>query len=137
MTGPEFHEFLIRGANDRLLTKRDDGEPLIGITSPTAISSTSSMRHTVARSRKASRRSAHTVDPERVLGLGTTRCSTERAGRPLELIAHVVENDLPYTEILTADYVMANPWAASGLRRGDDASTTPGDVHEFKPSQIE
>ena len=23
MTGPEFHEFLIRGANDRLLTERD------------------------------------------------------------------------------------------------------------------
>ena len=26
MTGPEFHEFLIRGANDRLLTDRNDGE---------------------------------------------------------------------------------------------------------------
>ena len=26
MKGPEFHEFLIRGANDRLLTDRDDRE---------------------------------------------------------------------------------------------------------------
>ena len=26
MTGPEFHQFLTRGANDRLLTDRDDGE---------------------------------------------------------------------------------------------------------------
>ena len=26
MTGPEFHDFLIRGANDRLLTDRYDGD---------------------------------------------------------------------------------------------------------------
>ena len=57
----------------------------------------------------------------------------ERA--PLELIAHVVENDLPYTEILTADYIMANPWAAAAY----GASThfdDPGNFHEFKPSRI-
>ena len=34
---------------------------------------------------------------------------------PLELIAHVAENDLPYTEILTANYVMANPMAAEAF----------------------
>ena len=54
---------------------------------------------------------------------------------PLKLIAHVVENDLPYTEILTADYIMANPWAA----RAYGASTRfddPDDVHEFRPSRI-
>ena len=34
------------------------------------------------------------------------------ARAPLELIAHVVENDLPYTEVLTADYIMANPMAS-------------------------
>ena len=53
---------------------------------------------------------------------------------PLELIAHVVEGDLPYTEILTADYVMANPMSAVGYgasTRFDD----PEDVHEFKPSR--
>ena len=33
------------------------------------------------------------------------------------LIAHVVENDLPYTEILTADYIMANPHGGRSLRR--------------------
>ena len=54
---------------------------------------------------------------------------------PLELIAHVVENDLPYTEILTADYIMANPFAA----RAYGASTqfdNPDDPYEFKPSRI-
>ena len=54
---------------------------------------------------------------------------------PLELIAHVVENDRPYTEILTADYIMANPFAA----RAYGASTVfsdPEDPQEFKPSEI-
>ena len=27
---------------------------------------------------------------------------------PLELIAHVIMNDLPYSEVLTADYTMVN-----------------------------
>ena len=54
---------------------------------------------------------------------------------PLELIAHVAENDLPYTEILTADYIMANPLAALAYganTRFDDES----DVHEFRSSEI-
>ena len=38
MTGSEFHEFLIRGANDRLLTDRDDGD-VIGNLSPSLTSS--------------------------------------------------------------------------------------------------
>ena len=53
----------------------------------------------------------------------------------MELIAHVAMNDRPYTEILTADYIMANPWAAEGYgarTRFEDSE----DVHEFKPSRI-
>ena len=33
---------------------------------------------------------------------------------PLELIAHVVRNDLPFTEIITADYIMVSPYSARG-----------------------
>ena len=57
------------------------------------------------------------------------------ARAPLELIAHVVENDRSYTEILTADYIMANPFAA----RAYGAQTrfdNPADPHEFKRSEI-
>ena len=53
----------------------------------------------------------------------------------MELIAYVVENDLSYTEILTADYIMANPWAATAY----GASTqfdNPEDPYEFRPSRI-
>ena len=34
------------------------------------------------------------------------------AREPLELIAHVVRNERPFSEILTADYVMVNPYSA-------------------------
>ena len=33
---------------------------------------------------------------------------------PLELIAHVVRNDRPFTEIMTADYIMVSPYSARG-----------------------
>ena len=47
----------------------------------------------------------------------------------------MVENELPYSEILTADYVMANPEAAEAY----GASTEFGEsasVHSFKPSEV-
>ena len=53
----------------------------------------------------------------------------------MELIAHVVENDLPYTEILTADYIMANPFAARAYG-ADTQFDNPDDPYEFRPSRI-
>ena len=31
---------------------------------------------------------------------------------PLELVAHIVRNDRPFTEIVTADYIMVSPYFA-------------------------
>ena len=131
MTGPEFHEFLIRGANDRLLTERTSGEAPINHESDWQF---------VDFVNEAYRRKKSAYDSGDARKwqdfwewLASVMHGVRRA--PLELIAHVVENDLPYTEVLTADYVMANPWAASAY----GASTQFNDsenVHEFKPSRI-
>ena len=126
MTGPEFHEFLIRGANDRLLTDRDDGDVINRFA-----------RHFVDYTNEAYRRlkAARRRGDEREFWEWKEKVQHGARRAPVELIAHVVENDRPYTEILTADYIMANPWAA----RAYGASTRfrdPEDVHEFKPSQI-
>ena len=51
------------------------------------------------------------------------------------MIAHVAENDLPYTEVLTADYVMANRLAKESYT-GKGALDHPEDVHDFRPAQI-
>ena len=47
----------------------------------------------------------------------------------------MVENDLPYTDILTADYIMANPVTAAAYGADTDFAD-PSDVHEFRPSRI-
>ena len=129
MEGPQFHEFLLRASNDRLLTDR------LSI----IIDMASSAQFVDLVNENYRRKEVvHAIGDERawrdywywhrLVQFGFRRA-------PLELIAHVVENDLPYTEILTADYIMANPWAA----RAYGASThfdDPEDEHEFRPSKI-
>ena len=126
MEGPEFHEFLIRGSNDRLLTDRD--WDVIGAGDGYFVDF-DNLEHQklVALSQGRLAEGELTTWDNRV------QFGFRRA--PLELIAHVVENDLPYTEILTADYIMANPMAAEAY----GVSTVfadPNDPFEFRPSEI-
>ena len=132
MTGPEFHEFLIRSANDRLLTERD-----FNIIDANHGGYFDFVNETFRRKKTAydagwtERDLAHHYnDWSDMVQHGFRRA-------PLALIAHVVENDLPYTEILTADYIMANPWAARAYGAPTHHFDDPEDVHEFKPSSIE
>ena len=128
MTGPEFHEFLLRAANDRLLTERERDS--IG----------SLQLHLLDYATENYRRRAEAYASgtdhawrEYYAWDEKVRFGSDRA--PLELIAHVAENDLPYTEVLTADYIMANRWAATAYgasTRFDD----PEDMYEFQPSEI-
>ena len=66
---------------------------------------------------------------------GTTSSSMVHAGAPLELIAHVAENDLPYTEILTANYIMANPWSAAAYGASKDFDHPEALANEFEPTR--
>ena len=124
MTGPGFHEFLIRASNDQLLTDRDDIQG-VGVIDPifAYFVDYNNLNHEKLLS----------GDPGHSLWRDQVDYGIRRS--PLELIAHVVKNDLPYTEILTADYIMANPMAAEAygyMANFDD----PEDVHEFRPSKI-
>ena len=125
MAGPQFHDFLLRASNDRLLTDREDSvllDPLAG--------------HLVGYANESYRRAAlagSTNSRDYWSWRAPIVFGARRA--PLELIAHVVENDLPYTEILTADYIMANPMAAAAY--GDSTRfSDPTNPHEFRPARI-
>ena len=125
MEGPQFHEFLIRGSNDRLLTDRFG---TIIFNSDVQFVDYVNERYRLRKAAQASGNHRAYQDWEARVQYGARRA-------PLELIAYVVKNDLPYTEILTADYIMANPWAAAAY----GASTqfdNPDDPFEFKPSRI-
>ena len=53
---------------------------------------------------------------------------------PLELIVHVIKNDHPFSEVLTADYVMMNAFAAKSYGVFDaQAFADPHDPDEFHP----
>ena len=123
MEGPEFHEFLIRAANDRLLTDRELVNHTIG-----------NDGHFVDYDNEYYR--LNEIEP---YGREHYRWETRvqyGAGRaPLELIAHVVENDHDYREILLADYIMANPFSARAYGT-DTEFDDSDDAHEFKPSAI-
>lgn len=79
---------------------------------------------------------------------GTQRAQLRRAANyglaraPLELIRRVVETNRPFTEILTADYMMVNPYSATvlGVNAGDpdfpfssDDIQANHDVNDFRP----
>ena len=123
-----FHEFLIRGANDRLLTDRHLANWVVSANNEYLVEYTNLNyeKHESAR---------ETGDYDH-FNWWETNAQYGFARAPLELIAHVVENERPYTEILTADYVMANPPAAEGY--GDEVEFgDPGDASEFRQAAIE
>jgi hypothetical protein len=57
------------------------------------------------------------------------------ARQPLELLVHIVKNELPYTELLTADYTMVNPFSAQSLGVEADFAN-PNDYNEFVAARI-
>ena len=131
MTGPGFHEFLIRASNDRLLTDRHITQVIDANDAyfvDLANTNWEMGQAAFDRGYEHRHRDGEVRNWEAAVDYGISRA-------PLELIAHVVENDLPYTKILTADYIMANPFAA----RAYGASTrfdNPDDPYEFRPSRI-
>ncbi len=135
MQGPGFHEFLIRASNDRLLTDAHLYFALGPFNDPGRgfFVDLTNYRWTLAKA--ASDRGYENIfrDPNYQHWDDTLQYGISRA--PLELIAHVVENDRPYTEILTADYIMANPVVAAAYgatTQFDD----PEDPEEFRPTRI-
>ena len=133
MTGPGFHAFLIRASNDRLLTDRQIDEGVLDINNQTQLVGLVEKVWEVAKAARDRGYESRWDDPEyhawkRALFLGVARA-------PLELIAYIIENDLSYTEVLKADYIMANPFAAEGYGAATEFINS-NDPMEFKPSEI-
>jgi hypothetical protein len=60
-------------------------------------------------------------------------------GEPMRLIEHIVRNDRPFTEIITADYVMMTPYTARGYGLYDEIKArfkNPDDPLEYIPVRL-
>ncbi|MEK6238013.1 MAG: DUF1549 domain-containing protein, partial [Planctomycetales bacterium] len=58
---------------------------------------------------------------------------------PLELISHIVRNDRPFTEIVTADYIMVSPFTARGYGIFEELKgkfKDAQDAFEFIPARL-
>ena len=132
MSGPGFHDFLIRSANDRLLTDRHL-RAVRDFRGETHLVDLANLRWKQAQAAIARGYQLAMDDPVFRRWEEATQLGLARA--PLELIAHVVENDRPYTEILTADYTMANPMTAAAFGAPVQFSDSES-PHEFRPARI-
>ena len=60
-------------------------------------------------------------------------------GEPMKLIEHIVRNDKPFTEIVTADYIMVSPYTARGYGVFDEVKAefeNPDDHVEYVPVRL-
>jgi len=60
-------------------------------------------------------------------------------GEPMKLVEHIVRNDRPFTEIVTADYIMVSPYTARGYGIYDelkDKFQDPDDPFEYIPVKL-
>ena len=126
MQGDGFHHFLVRSANDKLLTDRfiERGSDAINTDSHYYPEYTNHIYDLSAENRNQDRRTFN--DGVR---WGFSRAATE-------LIAYVVENNRPYTEILTADYTMLNPYTNQAFRGDASGFIDSNDANEFQPGKI-
>ncbi len=57
----------------------------------------------------------------------------------MKLIEHIVRNDKPFTEIVTADYIMVSPYSARGYGVFDEVKgkfKNPNDPYEYVPVKL-
>jgi hypothetical protein len=65
-----------------------------------------------------------------------TRANKALAREPLELVAHIVKHDKPFTEIVTAGYTVMNPFSAKVYNAEGLKFASPNDENEFVEAKI-
>ena len=119
MSGEGFHQFLIESANNRLLTLKYQEE------TPDFLDGNNPRMPAIANANYAANVAGE--DAEDAYWREIVKARNGLALAPLELIARVVEQDLPYSEILTADYTLVNSslnnFYRSGLSFADSDGT--------------
>lgn len=129
MTGDNFHDFLIEGANDRLLVR--------GVSDVTFLDGAGvfpNYVNTIIDLQVADLEKGYTFGFDQFRFYFGIDSGLRES--PLELIAHVVENERPYSEILTADYMMMNSVAAFAMGATGDFPE-PDDYADFQPVTLD
>ncbi|NCP63733.1 MAG: DUF1588 domain-containing protein [Paraglaciecola sp.] len=126
MQGDGFHQFLTEGANDRLLIEKflSAGTDFLDFNAAKLVEG-AKMRY------QANLDGNYAAFDRNIVSHayeGYSRAATE-------LIAYVVDNEKPYTEILTANYTMLNP-ALNILYRGTASFDDDANQYEYQPGKM-
>lgn len=124
MQGEGFKGFLVTGANDRLLISGLENGIDFNISTFDRYPSLAELLMKLPDERPEEYEDYH-ERPFLTRGDAEWMFRRAVAREPLELIAHVVMNDRPYTEVLTADYTMVNAFSDLAYR------SESGFDHEF------
>ncbi len=132
MTEDAFYDRLREGFNDVFLTVGYDGNP------ETAFS----YDHFKNRNWYQQYDLSHIADKAERTKAGYKLAADYRKamlGEPMKLVEHIVRNDRPFTEIVTADYIMVTPFTARGYGIYDDVKAkfqNPDDPFEYIPVKL-
>ena len=130
MNGPGFRDFIIRGANDRLLVNGLLNGLNFDIRTAERYPALADLLVTLPEERPDEYDDYHDKP-------FLTRWDADWAFRwaitrePLELIAHVIMNDLSYRQVLTADHTMVNAFSDLAYRSDTGFSHDFGDASGF------
>lgn len=133
MKEDSFYQRLREGFNDVFLTKGIDGN---------ADQSLLSYEHFKFRHWYQKFDLSHIKDEKERTKAGYKMADDYRKallGEPMKLIEHIVKNDHPFTEIVTADYIMVTPYGARGYGIYDEVKEkfkNPEDPFEYIPVKL-
>jgi hypothetical protein len=114
MHGIGFQDFIIRNADDRLLVQG----LLNGLDFNINVRDRYPDLAEMALSLPDERPEGYHEKPFLTSGDADREVTRAVSREPLELIAHIIMNDLPYSEVLTADYTMVNAFTDLAYRSG-------------------
>ena len=129
MEGDKFREFVVTAVNDKLLTRGKLGA--VNVAFGNYLNLSNKDYEIVAA--VADQTDSKQINDARYHFRNSFYQDLQRTSG--ELVYHVINNDLPYSEILTADYMMMNP-LLDEVFDGDATFVNTEDRFTFKPSKI-
>ena len=130
MSGPGFRDFVIRGANDRLLVDGLLNGLNFDIDTRGRYPALAELMVTLPEERPEEYEDYHDKPFPDAMGCRWAfRWAITR--EPLELIAHVVMNDLSYQQVVTADHTMVNAFSDLAYRSDTGFSHDFSDASGF------
>lgn len=131
MTGTGFHQFLIDGANDRLLVRGVQGS-VIDTNFPFYPKYTTELYNLRLQASKAGK-SQNEINRADDLLRNSAEDGLRRSVE--ELVAYIVENDKSYKGVLSANYMMMSP-KVNFVMDGGAIFKDPNNPNEFQPGKI-